>query len=318
MIDVKKEKLSSSQKFYYGIKFFLKYAPDLSVTRYNLDKCGEEYHTYIKAFKQYRGKNILLWENTHNHVTPYISKGQNFKLIALPHNLESLVHLQTRMSLQLNGLRTEGQHLAMADKIFCISREEQWLLALMGIQAEFLPYFPTESVVAELRKIREIRKTSRQDRYLILGTAYNPPTLSGMIEQIEWLKMMEASPEISVEVVGYGTEKLKNHVQGTSIKIIGSATPEALHDRLVRAKAILVHQKNGVGALTRIPEMLIAGIPVISNAVGARSAHNYSGVYCYDDISELSDLLSADIQPPDELPRPSNQEEQFIRYLQRL
>ena len=45
-------------------------------------------------------------------------------------------------------------------------------------------------------------------------------------------------------------------------------------------------------SLTKIPEMLAAGIPVIANRIAARSASHFSGVYIYDSLEELHDLLN--------------------------
>jgi hypothetical protein len=81
-----------------------------------------------------------------------------------------------------------------------------------------------------------------------------------------------------------------------------------------KAIAVLIYQEAGVGALTRIPEMLIAGILVIANSNTCRSAYNYDGIYCYDDDYELIKLMESELGLPEILPRPVEAERRFIDY----
>jgi hypothetical protein len=79
-----------------------------------------------------------------------------------------------------------------------------------------------------------------------------------------------------------------------------------------KAIAVLIYQEAGVGALTRIPEMLIAGILVIANSNTCRSAYNYDGIYCYDDDYELIKLMKSKLDLPKVLPSPIEAERRFI------
>ncbi|NJL11155.1 MAG: glycosyltransferase family 4 protein [Calothrix sp. SM1_7_51] len=219
------------------------------------------------------------------------------------------------VNLYLFNFKYEITNLAKADKIFSISREEQWLLKLYGIDNDFLPYYPPKEILNFLLDVRKARKISEKKRFLIIGTANNNPTIQGMIEQIQWLTSIKKEANFEIDIAGYGTEKLKEYCCDSTINIIGSVDSKELHNLLVNAKAVLVHQKMGTGALTRIPETIIAGIPVIANSSACRSAFNYSGVYCYEDKSELLNLICKKLDIPEILLPPIEAENRFLNYI---
>lgn len=64
--------------------------------------------------------------------------------------------------------------------------------------------------------------------------------------------------------------------------------------------------------------MLIAGIPVIANSNACRSVFSYQGVYCYDNESELADLMSKQLDSLSVLQRPLEAEKRFTDCLQQL
>ncbi|MGG6287809.1 hypothetical protein ACQ4M3_40155, partial [Leptolyngbya sp. AN03gr2] len=212
---------------------------------------------------------------------------------------------------------TESQALVKADWVFCISREEEWLLRTQGANAYYLPYYPPEAVFQRFLEVRAARHNRRENsRFLIHGNANNPPTCKGMIEQIEWLKKARETLVFEVDIVGYGTEKLKEYCDRADFVVHGSVSSEHLHEFLISAKAALIHQVPTSGALTRIPELLIAGIPVIANRNAARSTSDYTGVYQYDDWIELADFMSRSLENPEIPDRPLTQEKRLIDCLQ--
>ncbi len=305
-----------------GIKFLIRNRLEVYPDHRLISVCGHHYQNQKSTLEKCQDHKLLLWESTQNYLVPYITKEQQVKLIAVPQNIESLAPNSfdsfTKESFPYN-LNNEIRALTYSDSVFCISREEQWLLKLLGIEADFLPYYPTKNILLNLLNIRELRnKNSTKIRFLILGTCFNTPTKIGMIEQIQWLSKMKSRYDFEVDIAGYGTETLAEHCQQTNFNLIGSVEPEKLNHLLSNAKAILVHQQAGVGALTRIPEMLIAGIPVIANANACRSAFGYSGVYCYDSEEELEALMKQDLDVPPVVPRPQAAETRFIQRVTEL
>ena len=271
---------------------------------------------YTKEFNNHPNGQTLVWEITSRYIFPYVASEYNHHVIAVPHNLESFVfypHIFTE------SLDVEIQALSFANSVFCISREEQWLLKLHGIDADFLPYYPPSLIVDKLLIVRNLRLDSCKDRYLILGSAKNPPTFAGMLEQIQYLSEIRKTLEFEIDIVGYGTELLKEHIEHTNFKLHGSVSSDELNKILTTTKAVLIHQSAGVGALTRIPEMLIAGVPVIANGNACRSSLEYDGVHPYENQDELKEILSRhELKVPQMLSRPSYAEERFIKTLQKL
>jgi hypothetical protein len=274
--------------------------------------CGFQRQLYDRVLSQNKSSKLLLWEATKNYVAPYIAKDKGINVIAMPHNLESFVPDQTAFH---ESLSTEIQALAKADIVFCIAREEEWLLRLHGVNAHYLPYYPPQAIEQHLLKIR--RDRTPKNRCLILGSAGNPPTRQGMIEQIQWLKQLRPHLTFEVDIAGYKTESLQEYCDDR-FTLHGTVNDEQLSTLLTQTKTALIHQTPSSGALTRIPELLIAGIPVIANGNACRSAFNYAGIYCYDDLYELLDRLNQPLEPPPLLPRPVAAEKRFIDAIHHL
>lgn len=267
---------------------------------------------------QYGTPEVVIWEDSLNYLTPHMVKNKGLKLIALPHNFDS-VGLRncnlSEMNDNLISLRNEIRHLAKADYVFCISREEQWFLRFCGIDSDYLPYYPPETIVRDLLEIRKNRlsKNNRKDnstnKFLILGSCTNPPTKDGIVDLIKWLTYISKTIDFEVKIAGYGSENLINELELSSeFKIIGSLSNKELLDVMSETTAVLIHQRYGLGALTKIPEMLIAGIPVIANNIAARSYYDYNEIHIYNNIQELAQLMSQTFLVP-EVPLPPLQDE---------
>jgi hypothetical protein len=96
-------------------------------------------------------------------------------------------------------------------------------------------------------------------------------------------------------------------------------TDEALFELLAEARGLLVHQDRGAGALSRITEALVAGVPVIANRIAARSTRGYQGVSVYDTPEELRSLIAAaGFQALPSLPPPREAMDRFRRTLAEL
>ncbi|MGK7881878.1 MAG: hypothetical protein AB4060_17530 [Crocosphaera sp.] len=324
-VELRKVSTTKFGRYFNAINLLVKHRFEMAFSRSILREAGNFGQKCQTIFKEYSGHKILIWEaNREQHyIVPYIAKENGFKVIAFPHNLESLslgnVDYFTKKQLPYSLLK-ELKHLALADLIFCISREEKWLLNLLGIEAYYFPYYPPQSMINNLLKIRHQRGSREQSKrkFLVIGTIGNPPTRLGMIELINTLKKIHKSLNFTIDIAGYGTEKLKEFCDQSFITLHGTLTPEELNKLLLETSAVLINQKTGVGALTKIPEMLIAGIPIIANITACRSAFDYSGIYCYQYDHELPDLLTRELETPNLPVRPSQTEKHLLKYLQQV
>jgi hypothetical protein len=283
---------------------------------------------YIIAFESFIDKfrpSMVLWEATNEYdlLLARVLKDKHIPFIALPHNLESLVSGSSSMlsnKKSPNWLAEEIEYLGYSKHIFTISKEEQWLLALHGCNAWYLPYFPSHSIRKQLLGIRNqrIKKapvSGKTKKVLLIGTFYNPPTLNGYKALLQYIKGIA---NIEFNVAGYGSELLNNTISNSNVKIWGSVSAQVLEDLLISCDFAIIHQEPTSGALTRIPELLTAGIPIIANYIAARSFYNCNGVHIYQDNEELVSMIYAFKPLMPKLPERPVEEAQFVAYMIRM
>ena len=222
-------------------------------------------------------------------------KKKGIKIIGFSHNLESTVLGQFNSQSQFKLFEKEINMMSLCDLIITISREETCILDNFGINAVFFPYYPNPENFKRLESVRSKRANSTKHDVLMLGTASNKPTLVGMKHVISsWEKYKIYKHLGSLIVVGFGTEKLKKIAKGQGIKFLGYLPDEDLNNLLSQVRACICYQKRGAGSLTRIIEMLIAGIPVLANSHAARSYYNIKGVIEFHSFDSLKTVLNYD------------------------
>ena len=261
---------------------------------------------------KYANKDIIFsWENTNDQDMLYLMKQTGNKVIGFPHNIESLVNENSSQKLQ-----REIENLKLCDLVFAISKEETWLLRLMGVNAHYLPYYPPREVMTfleEIRRKRDSRVANNIKHFLILGSATNLPTQKGMISIIDYITKKDFNFKISV--AGYRTEILKQP-SNPNVDFLGTLSLSDFGEQLVKTDAILIFQPPTSGALTRIPEMLIAGVPVFVNFDASRNYHNVEDVVLYHSFDDLFSKLDNFIpHQANWYPRISSFEKDFLTYL---
>jgi len=310
-----------------SLNFFIKVLRNISLfikVFFIIQRCFHPYRLYrtLKLINQFKGiffsgggKNskILFWESTKSEYTfilPYFRK-KGYKIIAFPHNLESLVPGQKSGITNRpspNWFMEEIKIFKKCNAVFAISFEETLLLRQFGVNALYLPYYPENSSFNYLMKIRSARvkkkyNSGNRKQVLMLGSAINLPTIQGMIDRIDFFEKNKLK-YFDLIIVGFGTEQLKNTASNSNIKIVGEVAEEELSKILINTDVLLVHQPPTSGALTRIIEMLIAGVPVIANFESARSYYNVEGVNVYMNNNQLLNLLKTNLKIPPVPPKP--------------
>ena len=293
-------------------KTYLSYFRGLNYTKnfktnpkknYAIGRYLRQFNSFVKKTKP----SFFIWESTveYNLLLAEILKKFNIPFISVPHNIESLVK-DSRSTFSNkkspDWLPEEIRYLSYSNKTFTISTEEQWLLSLHGINAGYLPYYPTKQLVTQLLSIRQKREainrvSTRKKQILILGTFHNRATYNGYFDLINNIKNYK---NIQINVVGYGSESLKDIFTESQIRVWGEVNNELLADIMIQCDYAIIQQEPTSGALTRIPELLIAGIPVIANSAASRNCSDYKGVTVYFSRNELLDLINSDnlITPP--------------------
>ena len=83
-----------------------------------------------------------------------------------------------------------------------------------------------------------------------------------------------------------------NESLSNNIKVFDGVSNEALKEFILKADAVLIYQIPTTGVLTRLLELLIAGVPIITNNIGSRTYFNKSGVFTFEKIEEIPLFLS--------------------------
>jgi len=210
----------------------------------------------------------------------------NVPVIAVCHNLESLVDGQTS---EINRLKLFSEEIKILKKCrlaITISNEDFFTLRHFKINAQFFPYYPPENVVSEMVKLRKLRQTTIKHNCIMLGSARNNPTERGMKTFINFWNKNNIKDKCDNELIiaGWDTETLLKHERLKGAKLFGSLPKSHMYEVLSNVRSFIIFQNNGTGAITRIPEMLIANIPIISNSLSARSYSHTNGVFEFHDL----------------------------------
>lgn len=261
----------------------------------------------IKQLDKYtdlENHRTVIWESTYDDqwfIPSLFKERYHKKVFSFPHNIESLVPGQHSdiFNNQQAWFSNEIKYLKQCNHVFTISREEEWLLQTHGIKTSYLPYYPVVKVEQELREIREKRQSKLiQNSFLIIGSATNIPTYNGMQSLLRFVSATKWPDNVEFIIAGFGTECFKEFEVTKSIKVLGSISNDELNRLLVEIKLVLINQQASTGALTKIIEFLISGIPVVCNRASSRSYQSYNGVTVFSNFAELNEILLDDFSIP--------------------
>ncbi|WP_319777905.1 hypothetical protein [Maridesulfovibrio sp.] len=217
-------------------------------------------------------------------------------VVSVIHNIEAFLPRSMEIKPQWDVLQEEVRTAMSSGLCVTIAREDAWLLRNMGVECYNFPYFPSADVEAQLAGIRISRRKSEKKFCLCMGTAFNPPTLFGMKRLVEnWPGL--TGGQLPLVLAGYGVERFFiQENMPASVIVAGGVDDEKLGSLLSECIACVLHQDVGAGALTKIPELLRAGIPVVASQHAARSYGGCAGVYEYQDLVELPQVLAQVMQ----------------------
>lgn len=263
-------------------------------TTYAIGRYLLKFESFIKNCKP----ELFIWESTSGYylLLAEVLRKHKIPFVAIPHNIESLViGNESAFSKQKSPswFKEEVAFLKLANMVFTISREESWLLSIYGLNSAYLPYFPPQDLMKHFLQVNEKRKDRKYQvaekiNLLLLGTFHNPPTFKGYSTIIAALSNLDF---VQLTVAGFGSERLKTSALGANIDILGTLGFDELLETIAQADYALIHQEPSSGSLTRIPELLACGLPIIANDSASRSFYNYPGVMTYHDLDGLINLL---------------------------
>lgn len=279
------------------------------------------YHRYLSRPDAPR---LLLMEECVDYGRLRAARDAGTGLIGLPHNFEVWQQDEPRDFYSGEGLphslHREITFTALCDVVFCISREEQWLLANHGANADFLPYHPPAAELARLEPVRVDRTAAPPAgrEFFAIAACSNRKNREGLAALAAIVAQMPPDRDFHLHVGGFQSQELAPLFPPGRCTFHGELAPARINELMRRCKGAIVHQKSGVGALTRIPELLCAGIPVLASPHAARSAQHLPGVHLFHDGPELLARARADLPVP---PRPEpdrSAEDRLLAWVDRL
>ena len=200
-----------------------------------------------------------------------INAAQGIPTVACVENLESLdtgealTGQRRQTAARMGDLAVEADRLARCrDRLF-ISKVEAGLIGGMGLDAQYYPYLPVGEIRASLQQVRQRRATTLQEPglFLMVGSAGHQTTAEAFAWFIRHAQQQGLPPRVRVVVGGARTDKLlPPGVTVPGLECRGFLPQAEMEELLATAQAVLVPQFRGFGALTRLPEMACAGIPV--------------------------------------------------------
>jgi hypothetical protein len=201
-----------------------------------------------------------------------LARQYGMRTLVCPQNIESLdvglIRLDSRRHAYARAIdfANELGVLARFDERLFISQSEASIVGGLGLSAHYYPYLPVGEIRARLLAIRALRsqRASQQGLFLMLGSARHVPTGEAFAWFVHQAQAQGLPSGIHVVVGGKGTERLLppgTHVPGLEVK--GFLEQSELDHWMATVQAVLIPQFRGFGALTRLPELACAGVPVL-------------------------------------------------------
>ncbi len=251
------------------------------------------YYSYLSASKLTKETKLVIVDDP--LFFPHVIKKAD--LLGIPvaancHNIESLCIHDTNSENQRELLNYELKLYGMVKLVICISYEEAVFFRNVGLDAIFYPYHPSIESESRLIDLRNKRRESNKEYYLFVGNINNYVSREGLEILIDYWAGSDELNDRKMVIAGLGTEKLldkKSH----NIEIKGPVSEDELNELIIKAKAAIIYQRRGAGALTKIADFLIAGVPVIANLHAARSWIGREGLTVFDEPAELPALINS-------------------------
>ncbi len=276
----KKVELSKPNKWQvilYGIAFFLRFGYFKPFGYRSFVNSAYLYFGYTQLFKQYPGIQIVIKEGTGygDLVIVDIIKKIGRKIYLIPADIESLCEYPnawTHTLPKIKRFEVELKYYRKADAVFCISEEESWILRIFEANAYFLPYYPSINKKDLIEKRRINRQPDKDFGILTFGRFDNTPQRRGLLNLLEDIKKKRIQLSYNLNIAGVGSEYFIDVVKGiNNIKVLGELSDNELEECLYKCIAVLFYHKPTGGMITRVPDMLLSGIPIIGNEDALKS-----------------------------------------------
>jgi glycosyltransferase involved in cell wall biosynthesis len=229
------------------------------------------FHSYYEALLDgIRGPAVSIIEHAAFSALLPINARHGVPTVACTQNLEALdmsddMRGKWAMRAKALDLANEFEVLARCDHRLYISRVEAGLMGGLGLSGSFYPYLPVGEIKRRLEGVRQARARGPIERglFLLLGT------VGPVIRRTSFVRFLENArrglpKDVRLVVAGLYTETLFPPGESLAgIDVRGWLEDDALDALLARVAGVVVPHHQGFGALTRVPELSCAGVPVL-------------------------------------------------------
>ena len=215
---------------------------------------------------------------------PTISCIQNIESFdrAAPVSLDERKHIY----LASINFADEFRLLAQCDQRLFISKVETALIGGLGLPSHYYPYIPVGEIKESAVRIRRERAQGERTPglFMMLGTARHQTTRESLSWFIENVRRFGLPQAIRVVVGGARTDELlPAGVSIPGVESRGWIEQRELDRLLMQVQAVLLPQRAGFGALTRLPELACAGVPAIVSRHPVYALDPPPGLHIVDD-----------------------------------
>lgn len=232
------------------------------------------WHDYFQLLASISKPAFCVVDDTRLAKAIVMNRKFNVPTIFCPHNLESLdTGLPTSpgkfpISQGIDLVHEINIFAQSYDNLF-ISKTECALIAGLGFKANYYPYLPVGDILSNFQQVAQIRSNGVREPglFLLLGNANHLSTRLSMLWFLDQMRTYNLPKGIRVICAGKGTKSLVDTgCQIPGVEHMGWLDQQTLNELLIRVVGVLAPQLYGFGALTRLPEMSCAGIPVITSS----------------------------------------------------
>lgn len=259
---------------------------------------GIRLYTYTKIFNQFPEVTHFVQEGTGFGalVCAPIIKSFGKKLIFTPANIEGMAPYDEAWTHQIplaDRLREEFYYFKYADAVFCISKEEAWLLRIAGVNAHFLPYIPPRGLMAKIETRRANRKPDKRFGLLYFANFHNAPNILAFKKLMNDLKSKTVVLPYPLKVAGLGAESMKEYAANIDgVEFMGELSNQELENCFQRCVGVVLFHHPTSGMLTRVPEMIFSGIPIMGNEDALKAYGVYLGFNSFTTESSYDDIVT--------------------------
>ena len=247
---------------------------------------------YEKKLKTFQKPVVCVLADTRFGKVVEINKRHRIPTVLCIQNLESFdnreVDLQRKSTVKAAAVDFANEFwlLSQADARLFISQVETGIVGGLGLSVTFYPYLPVGKIRQRLEDVRQRRSaTSPQEGlFLMLGSADHDTTRDAMRWFVEQAQRGGIPKGYQIIVGGQKTDQLLPPDQTIpGLELRGWLSQPELDRLLSQIKGVLIPQQSGFGALTRLPELACAGIPVIVSEHPTYAIDNTPGLYIAED-----------------------------------